>query len=121
MAPDNDTSQLIETQKAIEHAIEVNKNDWRQTIVMILTVIGMAVGAALWATSAHAEIKDWTAEQDFVTKTELTEIIKEQYVKREDFVVVKANLKNLCEKHDQLLNTLEKMDRKLDRLENNNR
>lgn len=121
MEPNQDTSQIFDTQKAIEHAIETSKSDWKQTIAMVLTVIAMAVGASLWASNAHADIKDWTSEQDFVTKKELVDIIKEQYVKKEQFAIVRQKLISHEKQHEQLLRTLEKMDLKLDRLESNNK
>jgi hypothetical protein len=43
--------------------------------------------------------------------------MKEQYVKREDFVIVKEKLIAHENQHVQLLKALEKMDRKLDNLE----
>ena len=90
--------------------------DWRQTVAMILTIVTMSVGAALWASSAHADLKEWTVEQDFVTKEELKEIIKEQYVPRYEFVVVKEKLENTEEKLDGLQKTLDKLSEKLDKI-----
>ena len=74
------------------------KSDWTQFIAIVLTMVGMVVGAAIYTTNADAEIKDWTVEQDFVTKEELKEIIKEQYVPKHEFAVVKSELKNLNDK-----------------------
>jgi len=117
-----DISTIIETETAhaISKAMSKNKTDLKQLAVIMITIVTLATGAVLWATNSHADIKEWTAEQDFVTKSELQEVIKEQYVKREDFAIVKQKLENLNDNHNKLLLTLEKMDRKLDRLESLN-
>ena len=116
----DEVSQIIETHKAESvgyvpppSASEIVQ-DWKQTIAMLLTVVAMAVGAALWASNAHADIKEWTTEQDFVTQKELKEIIKEQYVKKEDFVIVKEKLENNEKQHVELQKTLDKLSEKLD-------
>lgn len=110
-----EVSQMIEIQKAC--AYDPKKEiytDWKHTVAMIFTIIAMCVGAALWASDAHADLKDWTAEQDFVTKKELIEVIKEQYVPRYEFVVVKEKLENTEEKLDHLQLTLDKLCDKMD-------
>jgi peptidoglycan hydrolase CwlO-like protein len=82
---------------------------------ILLTLIAMLIGCAIWATSAHADIKDWTAEQDFVTKTELKEVIKEQYARQEDVVRLEEKLESLNEKHQRLLEAIDKLDKKLEK------
>ena len=119
----DDISTMIETEtaQAISEAFNKNKSDAKQLLAMFFTVITMVAGIVLWATSSHAQIKDWTSEQDFVTNSQLQEVIKEQYVRQKDFVVLKEKLENLNDKHTDLINTLEKMDAKLDRLESSDK
>ena len=64
-----------------------------RTIAIIITLVGMAAGAAVWASGEHMAIKDWTAEQDYTTKKEVQSIVKAQYVPREDFVELKTDVK----------------------------
>lgn len=105
----------LNTTDEVERAPNCNSvTDWKQTVAMILTIVAMSVGAALWASNAHANLKDWTSEQDFVTQRELKEIIREQYVPRYEFVVVKEKLDNTEEKLDTLQKTLDKLSEKMD-------
>ena len=116
-AEKEEVSQLVETHNASTYTPPQDPiSGWKQTIVIVLTVIAMAVGAALWASNAHAEIKDWTAEQDFVTKSELKEVIKEQYVPRYEFVIVKEKLENHEKQHLLLQKTLDKIEEKMDKI-----
>ena len=84
-------------------------SDWPKYISLILLVLSLVVGMSIWATNSHAEIKDWTAGQDFVTKQELKEVMKEQYVPLYEFTKVQESLKNLKE------NTV-KIEKKLDKV-----
>ena len=111
-----EVSQIVEKHTAYTPLPLDSVFDWKQTVAVILTIIAMSVGAALWASNAHASIKDWTAEQDFVTKTELREVIKEQYVPRHEFVVVREKLDNTEEKLDTVQKTLDKLSEKLDKI-----
>ena len=61
-----------------------NKNRAAWTGVL-LTALAMIAGAAVWAAGEHKDIRGWTAEQDYVTKTELKLVIKEQYVSQKDY------------------------------------
>lgn len=117
-----DVSQIVKKELAVEAYEKNNKsndNSATKTVGIMLTLISLLVGAAIWATTAHADIKDWTAEQDYVTRKQLTDAFKESYVKREEFAKVETNLENLCEKHEALINTLDKMNNKLDNLRDN--
>lgn len=86
--------------------------------LMLLSLIG---GAAVWASGEHKNIRDWTAEQDFVTKTELKEIIKEQYVPRHEFVVVVEKLEQNKKEHEEIIKYLDKLDKKLDKIQGTTR
>jgi len=112
-----DATQELEIENRIQDAICKNSNSFKQLIASILAVITLSVGVVLWATSAHAELKDWTASQDYVTRQEFKELIQEQYVPRYEFVAVKEKLDSLNEKHIMLMNLLDKMDKKLDSLD----
>jgi uncharacterized membrane protein YgaE (UPF0421/DUF939 family) len=115
MSRQEEISTLIETEAA--HVYD-KKNSFNLKLASLaLTFMGLLVGGVVWATTCHADIKDWTAEQDFVTKTELQDVMKEQYVKREDFAIVKQKLENLNENHQRLMKLLDKIDNKLDILE----
>lgn len=111
------TTRTLQLDSMIQDAISKKQTDFRQLIASILAIITLTISVVLWATSAHADIKDWTAGQDYVTREELKDTIKEQYVPRVEFVIVKSKLDNLTEKHDTLISTIEKMNTKLDSLE----
>lgn len=83
------------TSIAIDRVISNRLSDWPKFIAVFLTIIGMVVGMAIWASNSHAEIKGWTAEQDYVTKTELKDTMKEQYVPLHEFTKVKQSLEDL--------------------------
>ena len=76
---------------------ELTTNNLNRYLATLLGIIGIVVAATVWATTEHSNIKDWTAEQDFVTKTQVTDIMKEQYVPLKEYMVVKTKLDNLCE------------------------
>lgn len=93
------------------------KNRWIDVAVVILTLISMLVGAAVWASNQHIDLKEWTAEQDYVTQNELKEVIKEQYVPRHEFAIVREKLENHEDNHLQLIKTLDKLSEKIDNLD----
>lgn len=109
--PHDPVDRNTPTSIAVERAISRRFSEWPKYISLLLTVIALVVGMAIWATNSHAEIKDWTAEQDFVTKTELRSVMKEQYVPLHEFTKVKQSL-------DDTKAQLEKMDDKLDKVLN---
>lgn len=88
-------TQNTPTSILIDRAVSSRLSDWPKFIAVFLTIISMAVGMAIWASSSHAEIKGWTAEQDYVTKTELKDTMKEQYVPLYEFTKVKQSLEDL--------------------------
>jgi len=104
----NDITGVIAVEQ-INNEVRKHMSEWPKYIVIVLTIISIAVGAAIWATSAHAAIRSWTAEQDFVTKSELRDVMKEQYVPLHEFTKVQQCL-------DDYRSNLEKMDKKLDKV-----
>jgi Tfp pilus assembly protein PilO len=98
---------------AVDRALYKRLSDWPKVLAVFLTIVGMAVGMAVWASNSHAEIKGWTAEQDYVTKTELKETMKEQYVPLHEFTKVKQSLEDLKEDSRQIE---KKLDKVLDKL-----
>ena len=112
------TDQTIRT---IDDAINKRFSEWPKYITLFLTVLTLAVGMAIWATDAHSDIKTWTAEQDFVTKQELKDVMKEQYVPVKEFVKVQTSLDLHVQQHRQLQESMNKLEKKLDRLERRSR
>lgn len=82
-------------------------------LTFVITLIGLIVGTALWATNSHAEIKSWTAEQDYVTKQELNTKMKEQYVPLHEFTKVQQSLEDQCDNLDKIEKKLDKVLEKL--------
>ena len=91
--------------------------EWKQVVAIIVMVCGVISAVILWATNSHAEIKDWTSEQDFVTKKELREAFKESYVPKHEFATVKEKLDNQAKNQQRLMDQLDKIDRKLDKMQ----
>ena len=59
---------------------------------LILTLITMAVGATLWAGNQHADIRSWTMDQIYSTKTEVIDVMKDQFVEQKAFVRIEEKL-----------------------------
>ena len=106
-----------DTDTKVTKALNSKIQEWKQVLAIIISVCGIVSGVILWATSSHAAIKDWTTGQDFVTKEELKEVMKEQYVPKHEFATVKQKLDDHHKNHQSLMRTLDKMDKKLDKLE----
>ena len=85
-------------------------------VLNILTIIALAVSAVIWATREHSGLREWTAEQDFVTKEELKEVIKEQYVSNTDFVQLRTQSEGTREDIKKIIKELDKIQEKLDRI-----
>ena len=83
--------------------------DVAKYISIALVVVSMIIGAVTWATSQHADIRQWTAEQDFVTNNELMVLIRERYVPIEDVVRLQEQVKNLTEENNELKAKLEQL------------
>lgn len=95
----------------MQNNVENTNAKW---LVMILTIVAFAVGAVLWATNSHSELREWTAEQDFVTKTELKEMMKDQYVPFYIYIETITKLKNKCESSDKIELRLNRIEKKLE-------
>jgi len=112
-----DISQIIETQNAVANESLKAKTDfWKQTVAVALTIIGMAVAATIWATSAHAEIISYTDTENAKQNVMLREERKEQYVPKYDFAIVKEKLDANEKQHQDLIRSLDKINEKLDAL-----
>ena len=83
-------------------------------ILTIIMIIGFAVSAALWATNSHAEIKEWAINQDYVTKTDLKEIFKEQYVPISRFIKLETQMEETKRVNEKMLDTLQELTKKID-------
>ena len=66
-------------------------------IVSLIVILSAVAGTILWAVNSHSEIRDWTAEQDYITKKECKEMIKDGFVRKEDFATVKQQIKTMEE------------------------
>jgi len=97
------------SEDTVDNAITKRFSVGAKYISLILLSLGLVVSMVIWATSSHAEIKSWTAGQDYVTKQELKQTMKDQYVPLHQFTEVKQSLKD--QKED-----LEKIEKKLDRI-----
>ncbi|MHA2248485.1 MAG: hypothetical protein ACXADY_26295 [Candidatus Hodarchaeales archaeon] len=76
--------------------------------VNIFFLIAGVISVVLWATSEHDDLRQWTAEQDYVTKQELQALVKDRYVPKEEVATLKEEVRN-CEKEIERLRT--QMDR----------
>jgi len=59
-------------------------------IVLIIGLISMACGAAIWASSEHADIRDFAATKDSAVKTELKQDVKDNFVHKQNHSELKA-------------------------------
>jgi maltose-binding protein MalE len=84
-----------------------------QFVVILLTIVAFAIGAFSWAVNSHSDIKEWTSEQDFVTKKELKETIKEQYVPVREFMEVKAKIDETSRENKEVMKSLEEIKHEL--------
>lgn len=112
-----DISTIIETQQALAGETIKEKTDyWKQVIAVVLTIVAMAVGATIWATSAHAEIISYTDTENAKQTETLREERKEQYVPKYDFVILKEKIDVNEKQHQEIIKTLDKINEKLDSL-----
>lgn len=103
------TSRQTPTSILVDRFLGNRFSEWIKVLAVLLTIIGMVVTITVWANNSHAEIKSWTSEQDYVTKTELKDTMKEQYVPLHEFTKVQQSLKD--QKED-----LQKIEKKLDQV-----
>lgn len=112
------SSNTTPTSIVVDRAIERRLSNWPAILTFFLTVLGLTVGMAVWASNSHADIKDWTAGQDFVTKQELKNTMKDHYVPLHEFAKVKQSLDDHKVAHEQME---KKLDRVLDALQTKRR
>ena len=115
----DEISQVIEIQKAVmkSGSYEEGKNKgeyWKQLLGISLTVVAMAVGATVWATSAHADIVKVDIEKDMIMRSEIEKEAAETYVPKYDFAIVREKLEANEKQHQDLIKTLDKMNEKID-------
>lgn len=94
---------------ALDKALSKKMAEWPKWVAVFVTLIGMIVGAAVWASSEHDTLKSYTIERDFAMETTIKADVKEQYVQRHEYTAMEQCLK------DQKL-TLDKIEAKLDKL-----
>lgn len=96
----------------ITQTIQIEKppsQDVAKWIGLLLTFIGMIAGIIVWETNEHSSIREWTAEQDFVTKTELKEVMKDSYVPLHKFTELKQKLEDQNKKMDDMSIKIDKL------------
>ena len=84
-------------------------------IGIFLTVITMAIGAVVWASSEHSALKDWTTNTVADTKSEVREEIKEHYVQKQETSRIEQQLKDQKDDIKEIKSMLSKV---LDKLHN---
>lgn len=100
---------------AVDSAFLRRPNDLVKWIGIFATVISLTVGTVAWAYTQTGTLKDWTAEQNYATKKEISDMIDKYYVPKADFTRMEQKLNTNSE-------TLKEIKAKLDRLlEPNNR
>lgn len=90
-------------------------------LALIFTGLGLVVSMVVWASSEHANIKDWTLDKDHDTRVELKDGVKDKYVPKHEFIEVKTILKEHQEMHKKLDDLLYRIERKLDKQDRRNR
>jgi hypothetical protein len=110
---------MVNKSVSYEVSAELDKkiSEWPKYVTLFLTFVGMIIGGAIWETNAHVAIKDWTAEQQYVTKQELKEVMKERYAPLTDLIKLQSCIENHLNQQQQLKETLDKFQRQLDRIE----
>ncbi len=103
------TSSVTPTSIVVDRAITQKIGEWPKYVAVLITIIGMIVGATVWASSSHDQLKSFTLERDYATEIEIKNSVKEQYVPKHEFSAMEQNLA------DQKA-TLEKIENKLDRI-----
>ena len=66
-------------------------------IGIILTTMAMILGATLYISNSHADIKSWTLDQDSDRTEKMMRDVEKRYVPMEDFIEVKTDLKHMKE------------------------
>jgi hypothetical protein len=85
------------------------KSDFTKILALILTLLTLSIGAVLYISEAHAEIKDWTLGQEFVKE----KVIKDNYVPKHEFIEVRTELKESRsqneKEHKEIIRKLDKL------------
>jgi len=116
---EKEISQVIEIQKAVMKSgtYEDGKEKgeyWKQLLGAILTVLALATGATVWATSAHAEISSTAQQKDAMMQEQIEREASDKYVPKYDFAIVREKLEANEKQHQELIKTLDKMNEKID-------
>lgn len=85
-----------------------SQSDWPKWAGILLTALSLLVAAAVWASSEHMTIREWTADQDYVTKQELSHSFEKQYVPKADFSRVDQSL---CDQKEDIRDIKIKVDK----------
>lgn len=93
----------------INLSVKRNIMDWLKFIPIILTIITITVGAAIWASTEHSDIKAWTLDQDNATKSEIKESSEKRFVPKEDFSRIDENMKRQKEDIKEIKDKLDKL------------
>jgi septal ring factor EnvC (AmiA/AmiB activator) len=110
----------ISTEEKINTAVKTAlssrpRQDMFKWISLFLTVLSFSVCTVVWAYNQTDEIKDWTFQQNSVTKQEVQQTLDKHYVQKSEFTRVEQKLNDQKE-------TMQEIKTKLDRLiEMNNR
>ena len=99
------TTQPEKSQKIINN----EQRAYTSWMTVVLTIIGLTVAAAVWASNQHADIRTWTADQDYVTKQELERTIEKRYVPKEDFAKVQQCMEGQKEDITDIKNKVDKI------------
>jgi septal ring factor EnvC (AmiA/AmiB activator) len=85
----------LDTGERVAIAIREQPVHWAKWIAIILTVVSLVVGAVVWASTEHSDIRVWTADQDYATKQDLEETAEKLYVPKEEFSRVEQSVKDI--------------------------
>ena len=87
----------------------MTNTEWTKWIGILLTALSLTVAAVVWASSEHSTIKTWTAEQDYVTKQEVTNSTEKLYVQKSDFSRVEQSLSDQKEDIKEIKDKVDKI------------
>jgi len=84
-------------------------------ILTLMTIIALVIGAFVWASDKHSNLKGEIAEQDFATKAELKETFKEQYAPATRMIKLETLLEETRRTNEKILEKLEQLEQKIER------
>ncbi len=76
--------------------------DWIKTVGNIIVIIMFVGGIVAWAFSQHADIREWTASQDYITKQDLKAHMKDRCVPIEKYTRAEGELKDALDEIKRL-------------------